>query len=89
MDRFWLSEEFSNKSGVKWDLAQRPQEVDLAKAVSTTQLLSSYLRFGLFIPLFAFNLPFSEEIQGDLHVTARCYQEHIARAGLSFSSAPK
>ena len=42
-----------------------PERQDLATAVPPTQLLSSYLRFGLFIPLFAFNLPFSVEIQGD------------------------
>lgn len=62
---------------------------DLARTVSPTQLLSSYLGFGLCILLFADNLPFSVKIQGDLphNVTSCCPQELIARAGLPFSPA--
>lgn len=43
-----------------------PKRHNLARAVPTTRLFSSYLRLMLFIPLFAFNLPFSVEIQGGL-----------------------
>lgn len=62
---------------------------DLAGTVSPTQLLSSYLRSGLCILLFADNLPLSVKIQGDLphNVTSCCCQELTARAGLCFSPA--
>ena len=64
-----------------------PKRQDLARAVPTTRLLSSYLRFGLLIPLFAFNLPFSVKIQGDLPCScmllSRAYCQGRARFQLS------
>lgn len=54
-----------------------------------TQLFSSCLRFGLFIPFCTFNLPSSEEIQGDLTCVCLLLLRAYCQGGLSIHLAPR
>lgn len=66
-----------------------PKRQDLARPVPTARPLSSYLSFGLFIPLFAFNLPFSMTIQRSLPPNCMLLSGAFCQTELSVSSAPK
>lgn len=54
-----------------------------------TQLFSSCLRFGLFIPLCTFNVPSSEEIRGDLACVCLLLSGAYCQGGLSIHPAPR